>query len=123
MNRNLLWIWMLLLLPVSLWAQNPNVYQFSGLVISSSSNEPIPFARIQVNHTRRGAVSNSEGFYSIPVGLGDTLYFNHLGYHPSQMVVLDYLEQYQGDQSQYIYAINYMLEDSFAIDTVTIFPY
>ena len=103
--------------------QSNKIYQFSGLVISRSNDRAIPFARIQVNHTRRGAVSNSEGFYSIPVGLGDTLYFSHLGFHPSKLIVYDYLEEYQGDQSQYIYAINYMLEDSFAIDTVFIFPY
>ncbi|MEM7373063.1 MAG: carboxypeptidase-like regulatory domain-containing protein [Bacteroidota bacterium] len=114
-----------LMLPFSLLGQEQTnkVYQFSGLVISRSNDRAIPFVRIQVNKTRRGAVTNSEGFYSIPVGYLDTLHFSHLGYHGSKLVVSEYLREYQGDMSQYIYAINYMLEDSFAIDTVFIFPY
>lgn len=114
------------MLPLILSAQtgdDPRVYQFSGLIISKQTSEAIAYVRVQVNHTRRGAISNSEGFYSIPVGLGDTLYFSHLGYHKTSLVVLDYIEEYQGDKSQYIYAINYMLEDSFSLDTVVIFPY
>lgn len=99
------------------------VFQFSGLIVSQSTEQPIPFVRIRVNHTRAGAMSNSDGFYSVPVGLGDTLYFSHIGYHASKLVVREYLQQYQGDKSQYIYAINYLLEDTFSLDSVFIFPY
>jgi hypothetical protein len=126
MNLRLWILPLLLLLPGLLFAQSDSksyVYQFSGLVVSRTSGEPVPYVRINVNHTRRGAMSNSEGFYSIPVGLGDTLYFNHLGYYPSKLIVIDYLADYQGDKSQYIYAINYMLEDTLTLPEVVIFPY
>ncbi|GAB4412793.1 MAG: hypothetical protein OHK0039_19110 [Bacteroidia bacterium] len=114
----------LFFLPLLVSAQDYKVYQISGLVISKTTEEPIPYVRIQVNHTRQGAISNSEGFYSVPVGLGDTLYFSHIGYHQAKLIVYDYMEEYQGDiSSQYIYAINYLLEDTFALDSVFIFPY
>ena len=102
---------------------DPRIYQFSGLIISRTSEQPISFSQVRVNHTRQGALSNPDGFYSVPVGLGDTLYFSHLGYHPAKLVVQDYLEDYQGDQSQYIYAITYLLEDTVELDTAYIFPY
>jgi hypothetical protein len=114
----------MMLFNVGLQAQDdPRVFQFSGLIISRTSEEPVPFARVQVNHTRQGVISNPDGFYSVPVALGDTLYFNHLGYYPAKLVVKDYLDEYRGDKSQYIYAITYMLEDTFSIDSVYIFPY
>ncbi|MDW3651668.1 MAG: carboxypeptidase-like regulatory domain-containing protein [Bacteroidia bacterium] len=111
-------------MPQLLQAQDNGIYQISGMVISKTSSEVVPFVRVQVNHTRRGAISNSEGFYSIPVGSADTLYFSHIGYHDSKLIVRDYLEEYQGDLSSgYLYVVNYLLEDSLTIDTVYIFPY
>ncbi|MEM6802831.1 MAG: carboxypeptidase-like regulatory domain-containing protein [Bacteroidota bacterium] len=111
-------------LPQAVQAQENGIFQISGMVISKTSSEVIPFVRVQVNHTRRGAITNSEGFYSIPVGSADTLYFNHIGYHESKLVVRDYLDEYQGDVSSgYLYVVNYLLEDSLAVDTVFIFPY
>ena len=98
-------------------------YQLSGLIISQTSSEAIPYVRIQVNHTRRGAISNNEGFYSIPVTEEDTLYFNHIGFDVTSFVVKDYLNAYQGAKSQYIYAVHYMREDTFTLPTVNIFPY
>jgi len=112
-------------LPSLVMAQDtdPRIYQFSGLIISRTSEQAISFAQVRVNHTRQGSLSNPDGFYSVPVGLGDTLYFSHLGYHPAKLVVSDYLKDYQGDQSQYIYAITYLLEDTVELDTAYIFPY
>lgn len=125
MRISQLLILLLLSVPTLLLGQveDPNVYQISGLIISKTNNEPVPYVRIQVNRTRRGAISNSEGFYSIPVGLGDTLHFSSIGYYDSKLVVMDYVDTYKGDKSQYLYAINYMLEDTFTLEEVVIFPY
>lgn len=115
--------WVLISSSAAVAQDDPGVYQISGIVISKSSQEPIPFVTIRVNHTRRGAVANAEGFYSIPVGILDTLYFSHLGYHASKLVVLDYLREYQGDKSQFLYVVNYLWEDTLTLPTVLIFPY
>lgn len=123
MIRKLL-IFLLLAIPFIAFGQNnPNVYQISGMVIDKTTSEPVPYVKVQVNHTRNGAISNSEGFYSIPVGLGDTLYFTHIGYHEAKLIVRDYIEQYKGDKSQYIYVVNYLISDEYYLEPVNIFPY
>ncbi len=126
MKNIILWSFLLLIVvaPRIAHAQDdPRVYQFSGLVLSRTAEDPIPFAQVRVNHTRQGVLTNPDGFYSIPVALGDTLYFSHLGYYPAKLVIREYLKDYQGSQTQYIYALTYMLEDTFALDSVYIFPY
>lgn len=100
------------------------VWQLSGLIVSKETREPVPFARIRVNHSRRGILANREGFYSIPVVEEDTLFFYSIGYQVTSFVIKDYLDNYGGNkESQYLYAINFMIEDSIEIPVVEIFPY
>lgn len=99
------------------------IYQFSGMVVGTRSQEPIPYVEVRVNHSRRGTQANEEGFYSIPVTEYDTLYFYHIAYKPSKLVVKKYLRDYRGSTQNYIYAVNYMLEDSFSLGTVYIYPW
>jgi len=114
-----------LALPLWLGAQETGphrVYQMSGMVVSQETNEAIPYVRVQVNHSRQGTIANAEGFYSIPVTADDTLYFSHVGYHPSFLIIADYLNRYKGT-SQYLYSINYLREDTLTLQVVNIFPY
>lgn len=106
-------------------AQLPGkVFQLSGLVINSRTEEPAPYTRINVSKSRRGTFANEEGFYSLPVLLTDTVYFSSLGYKTGFLVVADYLQSYKGDpNSPFIYAINYLREDSIVLPGLTIFPY
>ncbi len=103
-------------------AQDLTIFQVSGLILSQSNDSSISYVKVRVNHTRNGVLSNASGFYSIPVRMNDTLYFSRLGYHQNKLIVKDYINQYQGN-SQYIYVINYMLEDTFTLPMVMIFPY
>jgi len=124
MKYTLLLLLLIMLIPlVSLAQREEGVYQFSGMVVDIDSLTPIPFVRIQINHSRNGAVSSEEGFYSVPVTENDTLYFEHIGYKPSKLVIKDYLKDYRGDKSQYIYVINYLYPDTVELDMVYIFPY
>jgi hypothetical protein len=100
------------------------VYQLSGLVVNKLSKDPIPFARVRINGSYRGTVCNQEGFYSIPVAQGDTVYFSSLGYRPTEFIITNYLAEYKGDpNSAYLYAINYLQEDSILLPSIMIFPY
>jgi hypothetical protein len=122
MKRTILFVFCLaFLLPTFSYAQR--IYQLSGLVISENGQEPLPFVTVRVNHTRRGAVSNGDGFYSIPVSQYDTVYFSHVGYHMTKFVVGDYLRDYRRENATYIYAIHYLLEDTLTLPEVMIFPY
>jgi len=103
--------------------QGQKIYQLSGLVISEKGQEPIPFVTVQINNSRRGAIGNDQGFYSIPVTLYDTVYFSSVGYHKSMLVVEDYLQEYRRENATYIYSIHYMVEDTLTLPEVMIFPY
>lgn len=105
-------------------AQLKQVYQLSGLIVNKASHEAVPYAQVRVNASRRGTVANGDGFYSIPVVATDTIYFSSLGFRTTRFVFADYLKEYQGDLgSAYIYAINYIEEDSIMLSGITIFPY
>ncbi|MEN3040995.1 MAG: carboxypeptidase-like regulatory domain-containing protein [Bacteroidia bacterium] len=99
----------------------PTVYQLSGMILSATTGEPIPFVSIRVGKTRRGTVSNAEGFYSLPVIRGDTLIFSALGYKRARFSVGAYLDSYVGDTTQgLIYAVHYLVEDTIELPTVRI---
>lgn len=100
------------------------VFQLSGLIVSQSGQNPVPYAKVSIKDSRRGGYANLEGFYSLPVYLTDTVYFTSIGFKPTVFVVADYLKDYQGNAtSNFIYAINYIMEDSITLPLVQIFPY
>ncbi len=114
-----------LLLPfaliLTLYAQEPKVYQLSGMILNASTGEPIPYVSIRINHSRRGTIANAEGFYSVPVLRGDTLYFSALGYKKARFLVSPYLDAYTGDTTEgFIYAVHYLTEDTLELPTVRI---
>ncbi|MBK9450069.1 MAG: carboxypeptidase-like regulatory domain-containing protein [Bacteroidetes bacterium] len=105
-------------------AQLKRVYQLSGLIVNRATHEAVPYVQVRINNSRRGTVANGDGFYSIPVVENDTIYFSSLGFLTTQFVFADYMKEYQGDaNSAYVYAINYLEEDSILISGITIFPY
>ncbi len=105
----------------ALWAQNPKVYQLSGMILNASTGDPIPYVSIRINHSRRGTIANAEGFYSVPVVRGDTLYFSALGYKKARFLVSPYLDAYTGDTTEgFIYAVHYLVEDTLELPTVRI---
>jgi hypothetical protein len=105
-------------------AQLKRVYQLSGLIVNRSTHEAVPYVQVRINNSRRGTVANGDGFYSIPVVENDTIYFSSLGFLTTEFVFSEYMREYQGDaNSAYVYAINYLEEDSILISGITIFPY
>lgn len=89
-------------------ADSNGVYQISGMVVSSDDSSPIQFVSVRVNHTKQGVITNREGFYSIPVREQDTLYFTHAAYNSTKLVISEYLREYKGEKSTYVYVVNYM---------------
>ncbi|GIV23721.1 MAG: carboxypeptidase-like regulatory domain-containing protein [Bacteroidia bacterium] len=113
-------LWLIGLLALAC-AQEPKVYQLSGMVLSATTGEPIPYVSIRVGKTRRGTVANADGFYSLPVVRGDTLYFSALGYKRGRFIFSEYLQAYTGDTTEgFMYAVNYLTEDTIELPTVRI---
>lgn len=104
-----------------LQAQSSRVYQLSGMVLNSTTGEPIPSVRIRINRSRRGGIANEDGFYSLPVLSTDTLHFSAVGYKPTKFILHTYLQNYTGDTTEgFIYAIQYMQEDTITLPEVRI---
>ncbi len=111
----------LFLLFALLYAQEPRIYQLSGMILSATTGEPIPYVTIRINHSRRGTLANAEGFYSVPVVRGDTLYFSAVGYKKARFLVSPYLDAYVGDTTEgFLYAVHYLVEDTIELPTVRI---
>lgn len=102
-------------------ADSNGIYQISGMVVSSDDSSPIQFATVRVNHTKQGVLTNREGFYSIPVHEQDTLYFTHAAYATTKLIVRDYLREYKGEKSTYVYVVNYMA--GFTLGEQKIYPW
>ncbi|MEO0897849.1 MAG: carboxypeptidase-like regulatory domain-containing protein [Bacteroidota bacterium] len=124
MKYSLLLLGLILITAIPSFAQEEDeIYQFSGIVVDADSMKPIPYVRVTINHTRNGALTSEEGYYSLPVNVNDTLYFGHIGYRDSKLIIKDYLDNYKGSKTQYIYVVNYLYRDTFYLDPVVIFPY
>lgn len=67
--------------------KNLKVVQFSGYAVTSDSLIGVPFVHITVLHTGRVATAGVDGFFSLPVLEGDTLYFTSVGYKTSEYIV------------------------------------
>ncbi len=103
------------------WAQY-DAYQLSGMVLNRHSGEPIPYVHIVATKSRQIVIANKEGFFSLAVDPYDTLIFSALGYHKGRLSIPDYLKEYQ-PKDQYIYVIQYLVEDTIELPAVVIFPY
>jgi len=66
--------------------------QFSGVVVTGDSLDPVPFANVIIKGTRKGAVSDRSGFFSFVAEAGDMIEFSALGYKPSMYIVPDSLK-------------------------------
>jgi hypothetical protein len=66
--------------------------QFSGVVVSSDSLQPIPYTSVIIRHANRGTITDYYGFYSFVAMKGDTIDFNYIGFKPASYVIADTLK-------------------------------
>ena len=66
--------------------------QFSGVVVSSDSLQPIPFANVIIRNARRGTITDFYGFFSFVAMKGDTIDFQYVGYKTSSYLLPDSLD-------------------------------
>lgn len=93
------------------------VVQFSGLVVTGDSLQPVPFTNIWVKNTRRGTITDFQGFFSIAVRELDTLRFTAVGFKEINYVVPDTLS------SQRYSAIQLMTRDTINLPETVIYPW
>ncbi|WP_417612965.1 carboxypeptidase-like regulatory domain-containing protein [Owenweeksia hongkongensis] len=101
------------------WAQQPkDPVQMSGIVLSGDA-EPqfMPYVNIVVKKRKRGAATNSEGFFSFAVLPGDTLLFSSIGFRTETLVIPDTL-----DEKEYLSRV-IMNRDTTMLQEVTLYPW
>lgn len=72
-----------------LLAQAParKVIQFSGVVVSGDSLQPVPYTNIADKSTRHGTVSDYYGFFSFVAQENDTIEFSSIGFKKAQYII------------------------------------
>ena len=87
----------LFILAVSfLYAQDKSsspLVQFSGVVVTADSLQPIPFVNIMVRDSWRGAITDLYGFFSFVAQKGDVVFFSAMGYKTASFVIPDTLSK------------------------------
>lgn len=99
-------------------AQEKKLVQFSGIVLHADSLIPLPFVSItNVSRNYRGTYSDMRGFFSLVVGVGDTIQISCLGYRKQELIVPDNLV------NNSLSAIFKLKSEAIDLPMIYIFPY
>lgn len=91
--------------------------QFSGIIITGDSLNPVPFATIIVKNTDRGTTSDYYGYFSFVAKPLDTIVFSSIGYKKSEFIVPDTLNDNR-------YSLIQMLQtDTIMLDEAVVYPW
>ncbi|MCB9251418.1 MAG: carboxypeptidase-like regulatory domain-containing protein [Flavobacteriales bacterium] len=96
--------------------KDENLVQFTGMVLSADSLQPLSFTVITIAGTRRGTISDYNGYFTLVAKKGEKLIFELLGYKTSEFVVPDTFQGYKYS------LIKLMAQDTFYLDEVVISP-
>jgi hypothetical protein len=112
-------IFLLTIITVSSAQTNDNtkLVQFSGVVVTSDSLQPIPFTSLMIKNTYRGTISDYYGFFSFVAKMGDTIEFMALGYKRAYFIIPDTLTD------QRCSMIQILKQDTILLKEVVIFPW
>ncbi|MDB9775628.1 carboxypeptidase-like regulatory domain-containing protein [Vicingaceae bacterium] len=101
-------------------AQNDSkeeLIQFSGIIITGDSLNPVPFATIIVKNTLRGTTSDYFGYFSFVAQPLDTIVFSSIGFKKSEFIVPDTLNENR-------YSLIQMLQnDTVMLDEAIVYPW
>lgn len=78
------------------WGQentSEELIQFSGVIVSGDSLEPVPYCTVLDKSSKRGTVSDYFGYFSFVAHKGDSIRFSSVGYKTSYYVIPDSLEE------------------------------
>lgn len=91
--------------------------QFSGIVISESDLNPLPYTTIFDKTAGRGVMADYYGYFSLVTQPNDTLYFSFYGYKTSTFIVPDTL-------TDNLYSILHtMYKDTINLPEFTVYPW
>ncbi len=72
-------------------AQDEDLIQFSGVVITADSLNPVPFTNVLIDNTHRGTMTDYYGYFSFVAQKGDSILFSSVGFQRARFVIPDTL--------------------------------
>ncbi len=111
---------LLLLSSLLVLGQKPTdrrLVQFSGVVVTGDSLDPVPFTSILTRGSYRGTISDVYGYYSFVAQAGDTLEFAAVGFKRGNYVIPDTLSE-----SKYS-MIHVLFPDTMLLRPVDVYPW
>ncbi len=91
--------------------------QFSGVVVSGDSLQPIAFTSIMIRGTSRGTISDYYGFFSFVAKMKDTVEFAAIGFKRNFFVIPDTLKDHRCS------LIQLLKPDTVLLKEIVIFPW
>jgi hypothetical protein len=64
-----------------------DLIQFSGVVITSDSLNPVPFASVIISNTGRGTITDIYGYFSFVAQKGDSVIFSAIGFERAKYTI------------------------------------
>lgn len=90
---------------------------FTGIITAGKTSEPLPEAYISIPRAGRGVLSNTVGYFAIPVLPGDSVVFSYVGYKKQYHIIPRRLAE-----TSYS-AVVAMQEDVQMLTEVKVYPY
>ncbi|MFU8842373.1 MAG: carboxypeptidase-like regulatory domain-containing protein [Bacteroidales bacterium] len=91
--------------------------QFSGIVVTADSIQPVPFTSIVIRNTWRGTVADYYGYFSFVARKLDTIVFSSIGFKKSIFVIPDTIT------SDRYSLIQVMTADTILLSQTVIYPW
>jgi len=80
-------------LPAQSDQSGSDVIQFSGVVVNSQNLDPVSYCNIMINKTRRGTISDFNGYFSFVALKNDTIRFSAIGFKENSFIIPDTITQ------------------------------
>jgi hypothetical protein len=107
-----------LILPLAMQAQDDrDLVQFSGVVVTADSLQPVSFTNIYNVNLRHGTSADFYGYFSFVARRGDSLLFSNIGFKKSLFVIPDSI---QGNRYS---MIKVMTADTIMLSETVIYPW
>lgn len=100
----------------SVFSQDKNPLNITGVVLEAENLEPIPFTTVLVDNGKRGTVADNTGYFSFLAYPGDTITFRSVGFRTSNFIIPELLD---GDTYS---LIEMLVRDNILLDEVVVFP-
>ena len=91
--------------------------QFSGVLVSGDSLQPIPYASIMIKNSYHGTISDFYGFFSFVANEGDVIEFSAIGFKSDTYIIPDTLKESKCS------LIQVLLNDTVYLKQMVVFPW